>query len=319
MVMTQDDKILGAVLPFDFAPAELAYPGLSPQLLARIKQLWSANGLDFDQFWRIGIRSLPGFRAINRTDNAPDSASVDGVFLFDQALLWVRALSHVTQGGPQGAHKGFTPAQWHGWASLSARLCDQLTALRLLALTNLPMPAMQIARSLSEDVDMLLVLLIRPKLAARFAACSTVEDASDFWRRHIAGGRAFRSVSEKLYTVGIDYSADTEYAKWRKDVLATLGTAVHSNALGFRSPIKPSGNALLTDDSLQFATFRIHELCAYSLLLRPSLPEMFETEARSLREGSAPSTSLSHLAGPVAWILLNQMNSLNSALSGEMN
>lgn len=314
--MTQENQLIGAVLPFDAAPPELSYPGLSPQLLARVKQLWSANALDFDQVWRVGIRSLPGFRAISHAEHAPDSASVDGVFLFDQALLWVRALALATSKAKQAPSGDFTPAQWHGWAALSARLTDQLTALRLLGLTNLPMPAMQIARALSEDVDMLLVLLVRPKLAARFAECNSVEEASDFWRRHIAGGRAFRSVSEKLYSVGIDYSADTEYAKWRKTVLATLGAAVHSNALSHRNPHKAEGTALLTDDSFHFATFRIHELCAYSLLLKPDLPQMLDAAALAQTEGTTTASDLSRIAGPLAWILLNQMNSLNTALAG---
>ena len=277
--MTQKNQPIGAILPFEAATPELSYPGLSPQLLARVKQLWSANALDFDLVWRVGIRSLPGFRAITHAEQASDSASVDGVFLFDQALLWVRSLAQATNKARQTAPGDFTPAQWRGWAALCARLTDQLTALRLLGLTNLPMPAMQIARALSEDVDMLLVLLVRPKLAARFVECTNVEDASEFWRRHIAGGKAFRSVSEKLYSVGIDYSADTEYAKWRKTVLATLGAAVHSNALNHRSPHRAEGTALLTDDSFHFATFRIHELCAYSLLLKPGLPQMIDTAA----------------------------------------
>lgn len=312
--MTQNIDPIGAILPFDAAPPELSYPGLSPQLLARVKQLWSAKGLDFDHFWRLGIRTLPGFRALSRAEIATDSATVDGVFLFDQAIIWVRALSDATNTGSQITPPGLSSAQWHGLAALSARLTDQLTALRLLGLTNLPMPAMQIARSLSEDVDMMLVLLVRPKLAERFAECQSVEDATDFWRRHIAGGRAFRAVSEKLYTVGVDYSADTEYAKWRKTVLATLGAAVHSNALNnSRAPTGPHGPVLVNDDSLHFATFRIHELCAYSLLLKPDLADTLNAAIPD-HPGDL-SNRLGGLAGPLSWILLNQMNSLNSAIA----
>ncbi len=312
--MTNDPHILAAVTPFDSAPPELSYPGLSPQLLARVKQLWSANGIDFDPVWRLGVRSLPGFRAVPRPEVATDSVSVDGVFLFDQALLWIRSLSQVTALGQAQGAAGLTPAQWHGWAALSARLTEQLTALRLLGMTNLPMPAMQIARSLSEDVDMMLVLLVRPKLAERFAACQSVEEASDFWRRHIAGGRAFRSVSEKLYSVGIDYSADTEYAKWRKSILATLGAATHSNALPNPGMTSQQGPVQITDDSLNFATFRIHELCAYAFLLDPRLPEVLKTVGRTPSAAASGDATLAALAGPLSWVVLNQMNSLNSAV-----
>ena len=89
--MTQDPPI-GGIIPLDGAAPELAYPGLSPQLLARVKQLWSAAGIEFDSHWRLGLRSLPGFRALPRIDRATSSTDVDLVFLFDQCVIWVRAL-----------------------------------------------------------------------------------------------------------------------------------------------------------------------------------------------------------------------------------
>lgn len=292
--------------PHRSAP-ELAYPGLSPQLLARVKQLWSARGLDFDQHWTAGIQSLPGFRATPRLEHATDSAGVDLVFLFDQCVLWIRALKRAAAAGHAAGAEGLTLAQWHGLAGICARLTDQLSALRLLALTGLPMPAMHIARSVSEDADMALVLLIRPKLAQRFSECRTVEDASEFWRRHIAGGRAFRAISERLYTVGIDHSADTDYAKWRKSVLTTLSTAVHSNALRIGASGQRPGQALLGEDSLYFATFRIHELCAYSQLLTPELSGW-------LQAATGPASDpLGRIAAPLGGIIVSQIQSLGAS------
>ncbi len=301
--MSQDPPI-GGIVPLDGAPPELSYPGLSPQLLARVRQLWSAAGLDFDGGWRLGVRSLQGFRAVPRVEATVNSADVDLVFLFDQCVLWVRAAHEAAGAGRLDETEGLSPAQWHGLAALSARLTEQLAALRLLALSDLPMPAMQIARSISEDVDMALVILIRRKLAERFAACRSAEEASDFWRRHIAGGRAFRSISEKLYSVGIDHSSDTDYAKWRKSVLTTLGAAVHSNALNTQVPKRPQGEVLLNGDSLHFATFRIHELCAFSQLVEPDLTGAL---------AAAPTTSpLAALAAPLNGVLVNQIQSLSS-------
>ncbi|WP_300581126.1 hypothetical protein [Marivita sp.] len=297
---------IGGIIPLDGTPPELSYPGLSPQLLARVKQLWSAAGLDFDRAWREGLRSLPGFRGLPRIETVSTSSDVDLVFLFDQCVLWVRALHDAATVGRLHQTNGLSPAQWHGLAALTARLTEQLSALRLLALTDLPMPAMQIARSVSEDVDMALVLLIRPKLAQQFADCRSVEDANDFWRRHIAGGRAFRSISEKLYAVGIDHSADTDYAKWRKSVLTTLSAAVHSNALNTRVPMRQQGEVLLNGDSLHFATFRIHELCALAQLVEPDLTAALIEAAKA-----GPSANrLTALAAPLTGILVNQIQSL---------
>lgn len=299
----------GSVTPLCSGPPELSYPGLSPQLLARVKQLWSARGLDFDPCWRAGIRSLPGFHPVPRFDGSTNSAAVDLVFLFDQAMLWIRAMHAATAAGHAHGVTGLTPDQWHGLAGITARLTEQLSALRLLALTGLPMPAMQIARAISEDVDMALVLLIRPKLAQRFALCRSAEDTNDFWRRHIAGGRAFKAIAEKLYGVGIDHSADTDYAKWRRSVLTTLSTAVHSNILSAADTGRSPNKALLNDDSIYFATYRVHELCAYAQLVTPDLTDWLR------RTGELAPDSFAPLAAPLSAILINQIQSLSSPAS----
>lgn len=296
-----------AILSLDGAAPELSYPGLSPQLLARVKQLWSAAGHDFDSYWRLGLRSLPGFRALPRVE-VRASTDVDLVFLFDQSVIWVRALHAAASAGRRQETEGLSAAQWHGLAALSARLTEQLAALRLLALTELPMPAMQIARAISEDVDMALVILIRRKLATRFAECRSAEEAGEFWRRHIAGGRAFRSISERLYSVGIDHSADSEYGKWRKSVLTTLGAAVHSNALNTDLPQRRADNVLLNGDSLHFATFRMHELCAFAQLVAPGLTEALRAAAKA----ETPASPLAGLAAPMSDILVNQIQSLSA-------
>lgn len=304
--MNPEDPTRG-IFPLDHAPADMSYPGLSPQLLARVNQLWSSAGLDLDHHWRRAVRSLPGFRALPREDRRASSADVDLVFLFDQCVLYIRALHEAADIGRQQELPGLTDAQWQGLAALTARLTEQLAALRLLALTDLPMPAMQIARSLSEDVDMALVILIRRKLAQRFAECRSVDEASDFWRRHIAGGRAFRTVSEKLYEVGIDHSADTDYARWRETVLTTLGAAIHSNALTKQVNTPRPGQALMNGDSLHFATFRIHEFCAYSQLVRPDLAEALTLAGATTQDPG----QLAALAGPLNRILVSQIPSLS--------
>lgn len=300
----------GEIAALGSAPPEMSYPGLSPQLLARTRQLWSARGLDFDRAWRRAVRDMPGFRALPRIDDTASSAQVDLVFLFDQCVIWVKAMHDAARTAHDRQTPGLDPAQWHGLAALTARLTEQMTALRMLALTDLPMPAMQIARSISEDVDMLLVLLIRRKLAARFIACRDVEEANSFWRRHIAGGRAFRTLTEKLYEIGLDYSPDTEYGRWRKDVLTNLGAAVHSNALAMPGTARRPDAHLGNDNSLHFAIFRSHELCAYAQLIRPTLAE-------ALTRAAADDTdTLAGLAAPLSAIIVNQIQSLSDPASG---
>ena len=124
---------------------------------------------------------------------------------------------------------------------------------------------MQIMRSISEDVDMALVVLLRPKVARQFAECRTPQEAGEFWKRHVAGGRAFRAVAEQLYRVGLDYSEDSSYAHWRKEVQVLLGAAVHTSYVGAGGPDTAAS------DCLYFATLRLQELCIYSLMLGQAL------------------------------------------------
>lgn len=295
------------------APPEMSYPGLSPQILARTQQLWAARGLDFGGHWRLAVRNMPGFRALARLDDSACSAQVDLVFLFDQCVIWVKAVHAAARCGRDADTAGLDAAQWHGLVAVTARLSEQMAALRLLAVTGLPMPAMQTARSVSEDVDMLLVLLVRRKLAARFIACKTVDEASEFWRRHIAGGRAFRALTEKLYEIGLDHSPDTEYGRWRKDVLTTLGAAVHSNALAMPGPERQPGRHLSNDAGLYFATFRLHELCAYAQLIQSGLVEALARAAAK----AAPADRQAELAAPMSAIVVNQIQSLSQAAPGQ--
>lgn len=299
------------IAALDPAPAEMCYPGLSPQLLARTRQFWSARGLDIDSPWRRAVRDMPGFRPLHRIEDTASSAQVDLVFLFAQCVIWVKAVQAAAQCGRDSAIEGLDPAQWHGLAAVTARLTDQMIALRMLALTDLPMPAMQIARSVSEDVDMLLVLLVRHKLAARFIAYRCVDEANAFWRRHIAGGRAFQALTEKLYEIGLDYSPNTELRRWRKDLLTNLGVAVNSNALAMPGTEHRPGTHLGNDNSLYFATFRIHELCAYAQLIKPDLTDAL---SRATQQGPGP---LASLAAPLSAVIVNQIQSLSQPAPGQ--
>lgn len=254
------------------------YWQVSPQLLARVRQLWSARGLDLDAIWRVAVRAMPGFRAPQAAEPPADSRPVDLLLLFDQAAIWLHGLQAGTGCALRSAAAGrsaLTPDQLRSLLAILARLHDEIAAVRVLALAGLATPAMQIIRSISEDVDMALVMLLRPKVARQFAECRSPQEAGDFWKRHIAGGRAFRAVAEQLYRVGLDYSDDSSYARWRKEVQVLLGAAVHTSFLGSGATDRTAaGGGAFTpaaQECLYFATLRLQEMCTYSLMLGQAL------------------------------------------------
>lgn len=261
------------------------YPGVSPQLLARVRQQWSARGLDLDGLWRGSVRDAAGFSAIGRPGLTSDSRPVDILFLFDQSAIWIDCLARAAAGRVLRVDAGaetISHDQWRALASIFERMREGLAATRLLSLGGLSRPAMQVARSLSEDVDTALMILLRPKLATRFVRCQSPGEAVDFWRRHIAGGRAFRSVGEHLYRLGLDFSETSDYAHWRKEVLVYLGTVVHTSFLGGSRDADPDSGALAgAEECLSFATIRVQEFCAHALLLNGAFRAALAADPRN--------------------------------------
>ncbi len=262
------------------------YAGTSPQLVARIAQSWSANNIDLERLMRLA--AFPPVSASRPAVPMRDSRPVDRLMVFDQACLWVDCLHAAALAGhDRSKARGDLAMSGEQWLSLGiilGRILEEAAAIRLLVRSGLAMPATQIARSMSEDVDMALIVLIRRKLAKSFLSCQTTEEANGFWRRHIAGGRAVRTVTEALYRSGLDYPEDGDYAQWRRDMLAFLGTAVHTTRLyptadrraGALSADGPSAESptgqpgpfsLQAQSCLYFATLRLQELCAYLAVL----------------------------------------------------
>lgn len=282
------------------------YREMSPQLAARLRQMWSARGHDLDKIWTECIRHLPGFCPLPQAcEPGADSRAHDRLCLYDQALIWIMALNRAAGVGTRIEGLQLKRDQLFALQILTGRMVETVSAVRLLVLSGVATPALQLARSISEDVDMLLALLLRRKLAQQFVACRTADEANDFWRRHIAGGRAFRLVAEKLYSIGLDHSDQSEYGRWRREVLTLLGSAVHSSPLGQEARVKGTAwpASAVARDCLEFVTHRLHELCAWAHLIKVGLEEDL---ALISEIGVADPPLLAYAAGSRD-ILLDQM------------
>ncbi|MEM6422253.1 MAG: hypothetical protein AAF698_06660, partial [Pseudomonadota bacterium] len=114
----------------------------------------------------------------------------------------------------------------------------------------------------------------RRRHAQSFVDARSPEEAAAFWRRHVAGGRAFRLVAQALYRFGLDHGDDSDYARWRKEVLVFLGTAVHgsfTSVAGGAADSPPGRLNSASQECLYFATTRLQEFCAYTLVLGADL------------------------------------------------
>ncbi|WP_305985381.1 hypothetical protein [Roseibium sp. MMSF_3544] len=256
------------------------YPGASPQLVARTQQMWSAQGLDLESSWLQTVGSLRGFRVADFPEDEDSSVPIDAFLLFDQAVIWIASLNAAANCIPSLPNTRLDRAQWSSLQAVTFRLMEQLDGIRMLFLADLLIPSMQIARSISEDADMALAFLVRRRLAQRFTSCGTTEEANEFWRRHIAGGRAFRVVADRLYEVGLDFGQHGDYSDWRRDTLAILGTAAHTSFVRHsRSEGASAGSAQFRDtlDCLEFVTLRLQEMCGYSNVLQERLSRDLKT------------------------------------------
>lgn len=295
-----------------------SYPGVSPQLLARTRQLWSARGLDLDDVWSKTIGRLRGFQGMEAWTSSEDSQPIDSFFMFDQAVMWVASLRASACAAERLQVTGLATHQWMALQALTFRMIEQLDAIRLLFLAGLPTPSMQIARSISEDVDMALTFVSRPKLAKRFVECATLDEANEFWRRHIAGGRAFKAVSQQLYRAGLEFDESGEYADWRKQVQAILGTAAHTSfhSAAFRPSVSASGQLGEIYGCLYFVTLRLQEMCAYSHALKAEFAE--DLAAISREERAFSEDGLERWTPLVSEIAVDQLRwTLSSNAWGE--
>ncbi|WP_170759002.1 hypothetical protein [Ruegeria lacuscaerulensis] len=286
---------------------ERSYPGISPQLMARTRQLWSAKGLDLDEIWNKTIVRFRGFQSGRNWVHDGDSGPIDNFFMFDQAVMWVASLHASATAAENVAETGLSAPQWAALRALTFRMIEQLDAIRLLFLTDLPTPSMQIARSLSEDVDMALAFVSRPKLAKRFVECGTIEEANEFWRRHIAGGRAYKAVSEQLYRAGLELNQSEEYCNWRRQVQTILSAAVHTSyrsPAAYREPTAP-GRFSETGDCLYFVTLRLQEMCAYSHGLCAEFSEDLSTISR--KGPNDAEDGLQRLTPAISQITMDQL------------
>ncbi|MEL6196290.1 MAG: hypothetical protein AAFT19_00450 [Pseudomonadota bacterium] len=251
------------------------YTGVSPQLLARIRQTWSVLGIDLDLLWRRSIHRMPGATPLIDTPAFADSRPIDLLLLFDQAAIWVDALRDVCAAmETREEERKLSPSQITALGAVTTRLMSELAAVRMLTLAGLSLPAMQVVRSVSEDVDLALLLLVRRRHAQSFVDARSPEEAAAFWRRHVAGGRAFRLVAQALYRFGLDHGDDSDYARWRKEVLVFLGTAVHgsfTSVAGGAADSPPGRLNSASQECLYFATTRLQEFCAYTLVLGADL------------------------------------------------
>lgn len=288
------------------------YVGVSPQLLARIRQNWLTRRLDLDAIWRESIATLPGFAELDRGHTFADSRPVDLLMLFDQGCCWVDALRHTLLALRARTDTGrLTSEQVRGLLSVTGRLREELAAVRALAIAGLAMPAMQISRAISEDVDLALALLVRRRLAQAFVQCASPGDAAEFWRSHVAGGRAFRLVAQALYRVGLDYSEDSEYVRWRKEVLVFLGSAVHTSFAGAAPPDRTAAGPLnaAAQECLYFATIRLQEMCAYSMVIGQEL----KCDLAALPLGEGLDATRLRFARDGGEIIIDQMRWLTEA------
>lgn len=288
------------------------YVGVSPQLLARVRQSWIAQRLDLDAVWRESIQTLPGYAELGVLPVFIDSRPIDLLLLFDQACCWVDAVRRAAAMLDGRAAGKLSPEQARGLVAVTSRLRDELAAVRTLALAGLAMPAMQISRSISEDVDLVLAIMVRRRLAQAFVECRTPEDAAEFWRNHVAGGRAFRLVAQALYRFGLDYSDDSEYVRWRKEVLVFLGSAVHTSFVGaatIEAAVSAGPLNSAAQECLYFATMRVQEMCAYALVIGGD----FKTDIAGVAPTDALSDSQLRFVRDGGEIIIDQMRWLTES------
>ena len=138
------------------------YIGVSPQLLARVRQSWIAQRLDLDgALARRRSRPCPATPRSTRCRCSPTAGQSTCCCCSTRPAAGstrVRAAAAMMRRPREGK---LSPDQARGLVAVTSRLRDELAAVRTLAIAGLAMPAMQISRAISEDVDLALAMMVR--------------------------------------------------------------------------------------------------------------------------------------------------------------
>lgn len=155
------------------------------------------------------------------------------LIVYDDCLLWSTSLSKALVETMMAKKEGVLPPLFTACMLLSSAITSHLFSIRLLVLSGFDVQAKQIARSLSEHVDTLLLLILHPELADEFSLTEDRDRANEFWNKHLRRGKARKALHAEIERIIGDVGEEFSKLKvWRQEEENALSMASHPTKLG---------------------------------------------------------------------------------------
>ena len=162
-----------------------------------------------DEYPAYGTEGRPGFEIHDLLSEAKDenaSRTVPSigklVRCFDEFALWYVSLIAVLWEGTKLHDDKHVSRKVY--LALLSHVCHQHFAIRQLVLNGFDIAAKQILRSLVENLDVAVLMGIRPELQQEFLKTESAEASNAFWHRHLARGKARRVIEAHLTELACD-------------------------------------------------------------------------------------------------------------------
>jgi hypothetical protein len=198
----------------------------------------------------------------------------NNVILFDEFAVWLVQLATILIFEREDHKEAPRPP----YSFLVAAICSMTLSIRHQVVLGHDIGAKILVRSLSEYVDVLALLIVRPELVAEFCQENDSE-ANKFWHRHVKNLKARRAL---WHAAAPDIKVPMEWDEWRKQedtvlsvtahpsfVAAVMSVVpLHRNDTGRTPLLWPAHLGCVTDASIRTLRYAMYSLFILAALNR---------------------------------------------------
>jgi hypothetical protein len=247
------------------------YPKLDPNLKRRFLAACESEAINYEALWSRNRANLLRGKIGACREDVLGKASAH-LFILDFCIIWFSSYTEALAVAFLVRRQNSERDDQHNVANLiSWRICTELVAIRKLVLEGLDVPAKQILRSMSENLDALGLATISAEFCADFIEDQDVENANKTWHKYISKGKARKLIKNNLPV----YFAEniTEHDIYREEEEKVLSAAAHPSFISSFVSLFPEYDEVLDSDSIGisnvFSHFSLRTLryCSYRLLM----------------------------------------------------
>ncbi|MGV1954249.1 hypothetical protein ACQZ5G_10940 [Agrobacterium sp. 22-214-1] len=254
-----------------FVKTNRYYPELDPNLKRRFLAACKSEAINYGALWSENRANLLRGKIGPCREDIVGKASAH-LFILDFCIIWFSSYTEALAVAFLVRRQNSERDNQHNVANLiSWRICTELVAIRKLVLEGLDVPAKQILRSMSENLDALGLATISAEFCADFIEDQDVGHSNKTWHKYISKGKARKLIKNNLPVYLTDKLNDHDI--YREEEEKVLSAAAHPSFISSFVSLFPEYDDVLDSDNIGisnvFSPFSLRTLryCSYRLLM----------------------------------------------------